>query len=627
MKDRQQVGSHAFFLSLLATIINLQYGFVMKKNKFLLAAAVILMASCANDDFTGDNTTPSSGTGAITFNMSTPAITRAMDTGSNAATKLGNEFIVWGEKNENAENAAITTLVGNTNVVFENYRVQYTSDTANTSTSNTKGWEYVGLTPYNANGTTPTEGYGNESNASVSPSIYKDTSTKQTIKYWDFGKTYTFTAISALQKDITSGKVKITKNVSQSTATDKGYTIQLAKGATIDKIYFADRMTKKLDSKNATAAANDAVTLTFRNLMSKIRFGIYETVPGYKVVITGIKFGTTTNTASSDTKTFGIEANNIVAGSNTSYTVTYDNNNKAQVSAATGSSTANVITTAGTTWLTTTGGIATSSDNPTWDNVSNGASVYTTILPNPGNTTPMKLQIAFKLVSKDTREVIEFKNGDQEVYRTVEVPAQYCQWKSNYAYSYIFKISDRSADLYPITFDACVVTEQTGNQETITEAIDPSITTMGVKDGTIVTGKNEYEAGSAIYASVVEKGSDDKYNTVTLSNAAGSTNIALYEVSAAAGFDLTEASVAHAIANASVDNKKITCTKIDATTTDSEGQTITNWSIVTEVPDVDGTNRNVSALKWTGTAGKTYAVEYTSNSKKYYKLVKIATGD
>ena len=649
------------------------------KNYLLMATAIMAMASCANDTDLSVGNSETLGNGAIAFNMNTPATTRDVGattsttpkTVKSAAEALGSEFIVWGEKNEGSGNSAgITNLTSNSNVVFENYRVQYKESTANTTESNTKDWEYVGITPYNGGSTALGENSdGDESTAKVSPSVYttetgKDN--KQTIKYWDFGKQYTFTAVSALQSDIKKQLVKIEKNYSESTAATKGYTIELGAGANADKVYVADRQTKTVNTKPADGAAADAVTLNFRNFMSKIRFGIYETVPGYKVVITGIKYTkaegsnaetTHTNSESSTDKKFGIDGQFITVGANTKYKVTYvasgANQNKAQVELVTknGETTITPASTAyketeGTTWLSTsaTDPVSNVVTAPTWDYVESGSTdgKYTTIMPNPSNETNMKLQISFKLISEDTGEVIEFKNGTDEVFRTVEVPAAYCQWKSNYAYTYLFKITDKSAELYPITFDAVVVEDENGTQETITEVSDPSITTMGVKDNKVVTGKNEYEAGSDIYASVVEKNSNNVYETVTLT----SSNIALYTVTSTnktqggAVQEITEASVANCIANGKEGTNTDESSNGVKTVTDLNGCVMTATPvtigtdgktapcIVSEVPTEEGLSsatRKLSALKWNGTASTVYAIQYKGTGNKlYYKIVKIA---
>ena len=625
----------------------------MKKNYFLLAAAAMAMAGCANDTDLSGNSATVQGNGAILFNMNTPAITREGTTNA-SATALGNEFIVWGEKNENGAATLDNNGVG-ANVVFENYRVQNTANSANTTASNTKDWEYVGITPYNGNGSAPQSGEGDESNASVSPSIYKDANTKQTIKYWDFGKPYTFTAVSAKQADIKGGKVKITKNYSETTATNKGYTIELGEGASLGDVYVADRQTVTKDNANSV----DAVTMTFRKFQSKIRFGIYETVPGYKVVITGIKYNdgtndvihpTTATESGSSNKNFAINGKFITAGTNTKYKVTYGttdsgNENKPEVtleeSEGSSASSSSYLETEGTNWLDATSGIGKEATSPTWDNVttttgsedqSSTTTVnWTYILPNTSNKTNLKLQIAYKLISEDTGEVIEFKTTENgtttETYRTVEVPAEYCQWKPNYAYTYLFKISDKSAELYPITFDALVVAEETGNQETITTMDgDTYITTIGKRTTTtgststttIVNGSNEYLKGDVIYATVYENNS-----LVTLLT----SNVQLYTVTTtdATNYPITEASVLHALNQASGTTTKVTLTKMGS----GSGGAMSDSDLSYEIPTEDGTTikldeNNKKALTWTAADNAVYAIVYTnsSNSKKC-KIVRI----
>ena len=118
----------------------------MKKNYLLaVALAIMTMASCSDNDFVGDQgTLNSSGDGAITFGFDVPAVTRAG--GATAATALGNHFIVYGEKSETTDGAAPVTDGSTTHqLVFRNYVVKYTGNSAYSTTSNTKGWEYVGL--------------------------------------------------------------------------------------------------------------------------------------------------------------------------------------------------------------------------------------------------------------------------------------------------------------------------------------------------------------------------------------------------------------------------------------------------------------------------------------------------
>ena len=113
----------------------------MKKNYLLLATAAVVMAGCANEEDLSINklTSPTQGDGAIVFSMNTPNATRTLED-DKAATALGNEFIVWGEKTKGTESGTAATA---DNIVFKNYRVNYGTGTANTTTSNTDDWEYV----------------------------------------------------------------------------------------------------------------------------------------------------------------------------------------------------------------------------------------------------------------------------------------------------------------------------------------------------------------------------------------------------------------------------------------------------------------------------------------------------
>ena len=615
----------------------------------MLASTALLLASCADDKFTGEGggNGLTGGTAPIAFNMQGVGQTRASQTGATAAEALHYEFIVWGEKNETDGKQADAT-----NLVFQNYRVQYKDQTAYTTTSNRRNWEYAGITPYASNIVSP----------SVNPTV-------QTIKYWDLGaSSYTFTAVSAAWHDLhntdnssaSSPLVKITKTQSDPAATgdntgsaaNKGYTIELLAGSHPDSIYVSDRknITKLSDGTAVDTTAVNAyggiAQLTFRNFMSKIRFGIYETVPGYKVVITGIKYSEGSNnvvthptTGDASDKTFGITGNFVAVGNGsddnaetTKYTVTYETDGKAKVTVNDKCNTSTYVNTTGTNWLSTswtstTGTnnvIAESNSQPTYDRGDNNAGTYTTILPNPSNSKGLTLEISYDLYSEDTGEKISVD------YKKATVPAAYCQWKSNYAYTYVFKISDKSAELYPITFDAVVETDENGNQETITTVSEPSITTFGY-DATnkkVITDKDEYESGNVIYASVVD-GSSATTNLSVGENG----NVKLYTVTSTdlTNYPITEASVAQAVEQNHV-GESSTATVAGNVKCYTESLNA-NDNIVSSVPDVDGGTRNISALKWTAentdtSYPKYYAVEYTkkdgSNETKYYKIVKIA---
>jgi hypothetical protein len=602
-----------------------------KKNYLLLATAAIALVACtADDDLSAGKSTTAQGDGAIVFNMETPATTRAAGDpleGNEAAGKLGKRFIVWGEKNEKDGSAASTA-----NKVFENYKVEYTASTAGTTASNSSDWEYVGLTPYIA-GTTEY----------VYPSINGDgtgtgTNKTQTIKYWDTSaSSYTFTAVSALDGDITGGHVKITKTESGSDVYDKGYSIVMDKDAHPENIYVADRVNKT----DIATAKSQAVQMTFRNFQSKIRFGFYETVPGYYVQITSIGY-----TDASDTQSPAkSSSSNLIVNSSfytkpskanetITYKVTYEDGtstgeptvNKARV-VADGATAQDFLTFGGNIFGKNLG---TTSTSPTYD--TDATDNYTAILPNIGNTTNMTFKVSYKLISEDTGEEIAVTD------RQVTVPAVYCQWKPNFSYTYLFKVSDQSAELYPITFDAVVEEDQTTQQKTITEVAgatdEVSITTLGVKDNKFYSDVDEYAAGTTIYASVAEgetvvtsltKGTDINLYTVTATKTVGGSTTPVPEV-------ITEAAVANCIKSgkSGVEDLNGVTMTITASTLNEE--------VVSSVPAEDGgtdRNRTLTALKWTdNTSANTatyYAVEYikasgtapNTTTTKYYKIVKV----
>ena len=473
-------------------------------------------------------------------------------------------------------------------------------NTKNTTVSNTTGWDYVGVTPY--------------ASTKVSPAI----TTSQTIKYWDLGKTYTFTAVSAKPNDISEDKVVIkkTKGTTTLNSTDKGYTITLKKGASSKDIFVAKR---NVITTSASAPSVSAVNMEFYNFQTKIRFGFYETVPGYKVKITGVKYDSKQDYVSDK---FGVDGSFITVPTTNDetvvYSVTYDTNNVPVINVTTTNTGSGNATT--TTGYEEFGGNVFNKELGTTSNTSvvydqaNGA--YSDILPNNNNQTPMSFTVSYKLISEDTQEEIDV------IDKKVTVPATYCQWKPNFAYTYLFKVSDSSTGLYPITFDACVVDTQTGTQETITEVGEPSITTCAwdAANKKVITDQNEYKVSNEIYASVMENNAN-----VTLSD----KNAFLYTVTSTAGTGaapiISEASVANVLAKIS-ENPSGTWTATDATGGKLEVKKATEAvTYPTSVPREDNNgSRNISALKWAPSAAGTYVVEYKdANNKKYYKIVKV----
>ena len=570
------------------------------KKYVLFASAILAFASCASDSFTGteDAARQAQGEKPISFGFDVPTPTRA--SGSEAATKLNNQFIVWGEKNET--NAAPATG----NLVFPDYKVTYGANTAYTTTSNTKDWEYVGLK------------WSATDAANVKIGGTAVTENDQTIKYWDYAATsYTFTAISAKPADITNGKVIINKLTSGTTVYDKGYSVTVTDEADLSSLYFADRVniaqTATYDRTQPNKYGGN-VTFTFRNGVSQVRVGMYETIPGYEVKVTKFYYvdaaapAFTAMTTENTTNFVANVPNVSPASGKTSvpgtFTVKYypqstENDAAGITNHPTISFTADPATgkknflSLGTGVYNTT--LATTSATPTYDQT---AGAFTTVFPQEDNATNLKLKIDYQLSNTVTGEIINITG------KTAEVPAQYLQWKPNFKYTYLFKINDN--DLYPITFDAVVIEAENGEVEYITTVSEPSITTYA--KGSKVTVNNEYDAGEKVYA-VVEDGS----SLATLS----ASNMKLYEVTTtdATNFPITEGSVAEAIAEyPTLNATQQTNAKIKFT---ASSFTYGNTIIAEDGSEVEMHATNNVVADFTTAAGKTYAIEYIKTGATY----------
>ena len=374
-----------------------------------------------------------------------------------------------------------------------------------------------------------------------------------------------------------------------------------------------------------------------------------------------------------DGHAFGAICPNVKIGGSSTGTleVTYYESNQPKVAISGGSgSAADLILGTNMSTLTkaTTGVLGKTAATPTWD-TANG--VYTNVLPQSvDNTTNLKLKCDYTLWNSVTGETIEVKGA------TAEIPSKYLQWKSNFKYTYLFKISDNTngstgqgvTGLYPITFDAVEMVNGDGYAEYITTVSEPSITTFGVSGGKYIAdhhGNNsemyyDYPAGTDIYATITESSGGAVIPIL-------GTNVNVYVATTtdAENFPITEASVAESIANSSA-SPKVTCTLIN---TDATTYFTAAPVQATEVPREDGgcisTSVNLdsapdgwstgyytderctidapstfaigtyyqkwtNALKLTGVKNPNvptyYVLEYINGSDKTYKVIKVVAG-
>lgn len=492
------------------------------KKYLIFAASALALASCSSDDFLGENPgNVQNATTAINFGGDAGKITRAntSNTAPTDAGKLAGQFKVYGVKKTNDEMF---------HDVFPNY---YVWDDANSTTSNTNGWEYVG-----EKGTTGL-GTGNI----TLPSIHD-----QTIKYWDYSASeYRFVAGSPIDaftynKDLENISTMGTVITSATVTGLAGHIKANEAGTALETypVYVAKPVIVK------KAKYPNTVKFEFVRQQAMVRVGLYEIIPGYS--ITEIKFyeadattATSNNVILTSAKTDYFVGGSGVKGTinydwtTPSYTYKYDDTGLTKsknwyagkftpnTKLATTSSEANVATLYGTDKdMSETG--------------------YFTVLPTPTATdaSPILIKCDYTLTDFNTGEVIKVTGA------TAAIPAAFSKWEANTRYTYLFKISDNTngttgttgdrAGLFPITFAAAVKESTDAQYGTTTTVATPSITTYQV--GSVTDKGIEYKSGTAIDVTVT----NDKGEVQNLT-AGGATvgSVAVYKFTEA----ITEAEI------------------------------------------------------------------------------------
>ena len=492
----------------------------MKTKYFFIAAiAATMLISCADDAFIAEAPPVNNvdeGMAPILFTSNQQAFTRADFEGKAAADLLGNQFVVTGFKGTS------TATPGGT--VFDNYLVTWAQNTANTTESNSSNWEYVGVT-------------GSPIAHATAHGI-----TSQTIKYWDYTQAqYDFFAWSTGSKEAiysgtaNDGQVLVSDmNATPAVSSDdpntglkNAYTFT-GSADDLAQCYISDLVTVKKEGKEtgdnygvADYAYNNPVKLKFRQLGTKVRIALYETVPGYSVRNVQFYTGADTDDAQATNAYLFTTASNQIftSGTYTVYFPTVDtptdaDNNQAHIKFSGSGAQSTTVNWGGMNYTgreqseKTTGNVFVGRTSNTASFAGLVAdNYYKVFLPNE-NGTNLNLRVNYTLESIDgSGEVINVKGA------TAQVPLIYNTWKPGFAYTYIFKISDKTnghtgvydptkpddttvnsdpAGLYPITFDAIVVNaEDDAKQETITLVSTPSITTY--QNGSNVVNANEYE--------------------------------------------------------------------------------------------------------------------------------------
>lgn len=344
---------------------------------------LLALVGCSkDDDDTSDTRMPISFSG-----LGSEEITRA---GEVSLSEYITDFTVYGI-NGTGNNESFSQK----SVVFPDYQVWYTANSANTTSSNSSNWEYVGK---NQKGE------------------------EQTIKYWD-EKTdcHYFWAVGDASKAITKEP-------------DDGLVTKLS--VYVNNVDVKDRKKSLYYSDPKRVVKEDynkPVQLSFHDFASKIRVGFYESVEqpsqtensGKLYKVTGLQFfgindGSFTTTASENVCLKGdfVEDGTV--------DITYDYNNMVANASVT-PSIINKVESFGTlNGVSETTPLTTSSANALF--ATNGGEQYTYVIPY-NNTKGLTIKCNVK---------VESDSDWQPLYATV--PATYTNWQPNHSYTYIFKI-------------------------------------------------------------------------------------------------------------------------------------------------------------------------------------------
>ena len=531
----------------------------MKQKIYIFTLAAALLTGCANDDFVGQG---GDGDVAINFGIVTGGATRAEKTGADAAADLDGSFVVYGEKSGDG---------GTHIVVFDHYNVEFVDGTANSTVSNYKGWEYVGVTPVNNTGTTNIEDFVPVAN--------------QTIKYWD--KTQTQYDFFAFSKGHGNAKFSKVNTANLASSTNPVYSIS----GTYDDLamaYVADVVV--VDDKDKFSREHP-VTPKFRSAAAKLRIGIYETIPGYSVK--DIKFyadDVTTTTLATEACLFATSEVFPTTGEGT-VNVYFPDAVHAKTEFVSSDPDANsrtlkfspmVLGAAKESYENAEGPfIGRTSATATYTNVDKSAAFRNVGAIGSGHA--LSIKVDYTLVPTDGQT-----GGEITIKGTMAtVPAIYTDWQPNYAYTYIFKISDDSGDgLYPITFDAAEIVDG-GPHETDTENAKTSITTY--QKGVNITANNEYLPEQSIYVTV------GNFMTMT-TDPYKENSVALFEatVEDGAAQSLSELSAANCITYGVYDKteKTYTVTDINGKKLVLKNVTEDKLTVVDKIPATDGPNGN-----------------------------------
>ena len=404
----------------------------------------MLLPGCSKTDFLETGSNGDSGC-AITFNGKSTPVTKA--TGADAAALLGSSFIVNGAK---------TVNIGSS-TVFDGYNVKWVEDS-----NGDYAWRYI-----------------DQQDA---------TNSVQTVKYWDNNASkYTYVAFSkgggnARFDNINLGNIGTDQPIYTVTGqpnNDQLYPVYLADIVTVGKANFGQ-----------------PVSISFRPFRTKVRFGIYETIPGYSVE--NVTFYHTANieyTGGAYPVVFP-DGQFMPSKGEFEYSV-YSSGDDGRLSVQYALKEgvmykSNIAFDA--LAYSSDGMLGTTSANPSYFLDSRGNS-YIDVLPIGDHSGKLGIRVDFTLVPLDGSDSHKITVRDVMAY----VPEEFVRWQPGYAYTYLFKISDAVDGLYPITFDA---KEYLASDPLDTETIESEIPITTYQKGSAMEESGAYNTTDNIYVTV-----------------------------------------------------------------------------------------------------------------------------
>lgn len=299
---------------------------------------------------------------------------------------LFNTFRVWGYKTT----ANDATGPSSPQLVMDGYKVEYSAASTGSTTTNTTGWEYVGIN---------------------NPNL----SSAQSIKFWDYSATsYRFFGYSPFEaKTTTSASSTGTAGESKSISFPFAYSDQ----ATAKSIPYISELWYN------NSSYGNCVTLTFAPIIAKVRFKFTYPKNTKSIDISDIQFCDSRFIADPTTATTPLRGN-IVA----TYPITGEPSSQTPTFSWSAPSTSEGSTEASTGQLILTTPYEEESDAI---HILNDQKLYGKWYYVP----PMSM--------------IPFTQGPYTISATIDgnpisttVPEEFMQWKAGYQYTYIFKITE-----------------------------------------------------------------------------------------------------------------------------------------------------------------------------------------